>query len=370
MTRTLPLLSLLATGACGVLPAPGSSSSSDPIRLESDAFSATTNQSGKFQVQLDVPEDAVAFQITADSDVRPAFSSVVDPSGKTVLDSADWFDSPEQITLSFFAQRTTTALNWPIREIDGPLAPGLWTVHLVAIDGRYYASRSDVDVSTDLKFDPDLSTGHISVQVVWANGVDKEKGVAEAVEAATDRWAEIWGKQGIEMSYHYVTSNLDPRLKFTDTGAEGIRTVSEIKEPGELQLIIGDMVGNQQGTFGVSAGIPGTVEPSPSTYVVLAWMTHAGPDGKFDKDEIRLMGETMAHECAHYTGLFHPVESTYRFWDALDDTPECQNENSCDSQLGQNVMYPYPICTSQSCNPQGQLTDEQGRVMNQFVGAL
>src|SRR5262249_47793982 len=152
----------------------------------------------------------------------------------------------------------------------------------------------------------------------------------DAVEAATDRWAEIWAKAGIEVSYYYVKSTLDPRLRFYQTGDPAVTAVAEKKNPGDLELIIGDTVANQQNTFGVAAGIPGTVEPTPSTYVVLAWMTHAGPDGKFDPDEIRLMGETMAHECAHYTGLFHPVESTYNSWDALGDTPECNSAATCD----------------------------------------
>jgi len=360
----------LVLAGCDALPVGGNSQPS--VRLEGDSFSVTTDNDYRAQVQLDVPEDAVSFQITGDSNQYVGFESIQDPSGQTVLDSADWTRSDDQITLSFFPQRKTTAINWPVRGQDGPLTPGLWSVTLFTTDDAYYyKAHVDVDVSTELKYDPDLTRGHVSVQVVWADGVDQEPGVADAVEAATDRWAEIWGQQGIDVSYYYVTSKLDPRLRFFDDGDPEVTRIAEKKSPGDLQLIVGDMVGNQQNTFGIAAGIPGTVEPSPSTYVVLAWTTHAGKDRKFDQDEIRLMGETMAHECAHYTGLFHPVESSYDTWDALDDTPECKSAAACDSQLGQNVMYPYPICTGYSkCNPQGQLTGEQGQVMNQFVGAL
>ena len=50
-----------------------------------------------------------------------------------------------------------------------------------------------------------------------------------------------------------------------------------------------------------------------------------------------MFGETMAHEIGHYMGLYHPVEASYNYWDALEDTVECGTWNACETQLGQQL---------------------------------
>ena len=82
------------------------------------------------------------------------------------------------------------------------------------------------------------------------------------------------------------------------------------------------------------------------------------------------MGETMAHEVGHYTGLYHPVESNYRAWDALDDTPECTRRRDCEDALGDNLMFPYSICDATSCLVTDQLSADQEGVLQRYVAAL
>ena len=67
-------------------------------------------------------------------------------------------------------------------------------------------------------------------------------------------------------------------------------------------------------------------------------------------------------------GLFHPVETTYDLWDALDDTEKCTNENECEDDLGANLMFPWPVCDSSGCVSQNQLTPEQQGVMHRYSG--
>ncbi|MEQ1567669.1 MAG: hypothetical protein ABMA64_18655 [Myxococcota bacterium] len=342
-----------------------------PLRLEREKSTQTSNGSGRMKVEVEVPEGAVSFQVTGTSSLFVSFEEVVDPQGRSALDWTDWVYSDESITLSFYPLRNTTALNWPIRGKDGPLTPGTWTVWMATTNSSYqYVPDVKVDLTTELKFDPEPNEGHYSVQIVWADGVDDDQKVVNAVEAATERWAEVWAKSGLTLDVHYATSKLDPDLSFTYSGDPAVEKVADKKADGELQLIVGETVFGEDYIFGVSAGIPGTIEPTEHTFVVLSWLTHAGVDGKFDDDEIRLMGETMAHECGHYTGLFHPVEATYNAWDALADTDKCTRGSTCDDVLGSNVMYPYPLCTFVSCDPQGQMTEDQGEVMNNYVGAL
>jgi hypothetical protein len=48
-----------------------------------------------------------------------------------------------------------------------------------------------------------------------------------------------------------------------------------------------------------------------------------------DGDATRL-GRTLAHEIAHYLGLFHTSEADGSVFDALDDTPECRSDRDAD----------------------------------------
>jgi hypothetical protein len=351
-------------------PGPGPGGKPD-TRLDRDHWSDRTNGSGRLKIELDVPEDVVSFQITGDSDLFVSFDTIVDPKGKTVFDYQDWATSSESLTLAFVPQRRTTALDWPVRGKDGPLKPGVWEIWLATTNSSYYyIPNIDVDLVTELKYDADPTSGDVNVQIVFADGVDRNQEVVDAVEEATERWAEVWAKAGLTLHHTYTTSDLDPEFSFVYSGSDDVTRVAKEKSNGDLQLIVGEVIANDDYIFGLSAGIPGTVEATPNSFVLLSWLAHAGRDGEFDNDEIRLMGETMAHECGHYTGLFHPVEFGYDAWDALEDTEQCTRLSDCIDQLGSNLMFPAPICDFTSCDPQGAVTDEQAEVMNQYVGAL
>ena len=96
---------------------------------------------------------------------------------------------------------------------------------------------------------------------------------------------------------------------------------------------------------------------------------NAGFDGQFNPAEIQMFGETMAHEIGHYMGLYHPVEASYNYWDALEDTVECGTWNACETQLGNNLMFPYPICYG-ACELQTEITSDQMGVLHRYTGTL
>jgi len=208
------------------------------------------------------------------------------------------------------------------------------------------------------------------VKIVYADGVDDDPAVVEAVEGAVERWREVWAMYDLTLDESYVSSDLDPDLDFAYSGTNELLPVASLKDDGELLLVIGDRVQGESQTLGVAGGIPGTIEATANTYVVVSWLAHAGPNATFDDDEIRLMGETMAHETGHYQGLFHPVESSYKYWDALPDTPQCLAAAPCESQLGANLMFPYSICDVNDCLATDQLTADQQAVVQRYVGSL
>ena len=95
----------------------------------------------------------------------------------------------------------------------------------------------------------------------------------------------------------------------------------------------------------------------------------SGPyGGRFDDDEVVLLGDTLAHEAGHYLGLTHPVEDGFAQWDALADTEECSDQFECEDALADNNMYPYPICSRSACAPQDVLTDDQAAVLSRYTG--
>jgi hypothetical protein len=41
---------------------------------------------------------------------------------------------------------------------------------------------------------------------------------------------------------------------------------------------------------------------------------------------------------------------------------------TCENNLGDNLMYPYPICAGARCTRQDQLTEDQQGVAHRYLG--
>jgi len=339
--------------------------------LDRQASTVTTDSSGLSQVSIDVSADTQAFLLTAESNRYPTLERLLDPDGNVILDWQDWYDSPYSLTDAFYLEGKSMAFNWPVRESDGPLRPGTWIAEISTLDSSgYYQGGTDVDLTVMRKQDPDLSQGTVHVNVIWAQGVGGDTAVVSAVQSAVERWREIWAAAGVTLVEDYHDSDLDPNLSFASSGSADIEATAAAYDGRSLFLIVGESFDGDTSLYGIAGGIPGSIEPNRATYVALSWLSHAGTNGTFNDNEIRLMGETMAHECGHFMGLFHPVEDGYQYWDALDDTQECTTWQTCENQLGDNVMFPYPICDFSSCEPQGALTPQQAAVWGRYTGVL
>ncbi|MEQ1567191.1 MAG: hypothetical protein ABMA64_16240 [Myxococcota bacterium] len=368
-------LTWVLSSGCPSTPSPRPDRGDDdapPQMLESWSFTDRTSSAGTWEVRVDVPPDVTHFQVTARADGYVSMERLYDPDGVRVLRWQDWYWSPYSLTSAVFGFSRTTAFDWPVRDSDGPLEPGEWRmVWSVVDDDGYYVPNAPVDGWVALKRDDDAGEAQVSVRIVYADGVDADPAVVDAVEQAVERWREIWAMYGLSLDERYESSALDPHLPWTFTADDpAVEAVAEDKDPRELQLIVGEQVRQSNSLYGVAASIPGTIQATTATYVVLSWLTHAGVNAAFDEDEIRLMGETMAHEVGHYQGLFHPVEGGYEYWDALDDTVECLGPAACEDALGTNLMYPYSICGGGSCLATDQLTPDQVGVLQGYVGSL
>ncbi len=341
--------------------------------LDLERYETTSDGDGYFDVEVVVDSGVSAFQVTGISERYVSVEEVLDPSGQRVLYWEDLWNSTNALTDAVFGYGGTTAFNWPIRASDGPLEDGTWRVRMSLVDDRTrYVGNEAVEVSVATKTDDDFQDASVGVQIVWADGVDSDPEAVEAVEAAVARWKDVWGAQGLTLDETYVASTLDPNLNWVADyfGDAAVEAVAEGKAPGALQLIVGEQIRQSDFVYGIAAGIPGTIEVSPASYVVISLVVHAGTDGAFDDGEIGLMGETMAHEVGHYTGLYHPVEDGFESWDALSDTAQCTQRRDCEDELGTNLMFPYSICDQSGCVVTEDLTPGQSGVMQRYLGAL
>jgi len=222
-----------------------------------------------------------------------------------------------------------------------------------------------------VKEDNTLDDGTVHAQIFYAEGVGDDDGVVSATESAVDRWMEIWASYGLELEVDYYDISVDASLSTPGEGGDmSMLQTSENGSAHDVTVLVGETIDGSMEYYGIAGSIPGTLLATQRSGVVISWLANAGGDAAFDDEDIRLYGETLAHEVGHYMGLFHPVESDYSYWDALDDTTQCSSENNCDNQLGDNLMYPYPVCDWSACTPQDQLSNDQAGVKHRYTGTL
>lgn len=334
--------------------------------------SATSDREGYVDVKVDIAEGEL-FQVVV-SRTRGWLSTdyVLAPDGSAAFDWEDWYDGPRSLTDACFPTAFSTSVNWPVRAEDGPLTPGTWTVRVATLTGQLdYQPGADVDVAILRRYDDDLARGTLRAVVAYAGGLQDDAEVVRGTEAAVAHWTGIYAAQGITLVPTYTTLDADGNLPDTYEGLEEVAALgASLAEPAVI-LVVGDDIGGDRTLYGEAGGIPGPYTPAPSGAVFVGWLANAGADARFSDNDILLYGETMAHEVGHYLGLFHPVEADYASWDALGDTTECRSWGACDDGLGENLMYPYPVCTgmsSGSCSRQTLVTPAQAGVLNRWIG--
>lgn len=337
------------------------------------SFEATSDRDGYIEVPVVVDDDVDVFQVVVKRDQDYVSTDYIyGPDGDLVLDWEDWYDSSFSLTECFFPTEFATTANWPVRTQDGPLEKGTWTVAVSTLNQRYeYVGNKTVQVEVITRKDDDFGAGSLRALVAYATGVRDEPGVVDAVEASVEYWKELYAAIGVTLGAEYTDIEVDPELPDTYEGLDAIRELYAAQGERVILVVIGEDIGGDSSVYGEAGGIPGPYSAANHSAVEISWLAGAGRDGEFSNADVLLMGETMAHEVGHYVGLFHPVEDGYVYWDALEDTEECGSWTGCDEQLGENLMYPYPVCTgsaTSTCVRQGEITGDQSGVINRYVG--
>jgi len=232
-----------------------------------------------------------------------------------------------------------------------------------------YTSDVEVDLDVLLKQDPDLENGLLEVDLVYAGAAAEDTELERAIGEAIEVWTDLYDQIGIELSLTERTWEEAGGIAPPGFGSgELYEAISDSAPLGSVVVVVVDELEDAEGIYGVAGGIPGALVGSERSVVSVNAITNSGPDLVFSEEEERLLGETMAHEVLHYLGLFHPVEPDWALWDALADTPECDSQMPCEQALGENLMFPYPLCTPTGCTPQTLLTAQQGGTANRYTG--
>jgi hypothetical protein len=341
-----------------------------------EVCTAEATSDGDGVIEATVPIDGErAFLVTgvADESSTVAVASLFDPDDKKIVDWYDWVigdEADESLTYAFFVANDTV-FNWPIREVDGSPDSGVYTIELGTYDTAkepHVASGVPVALTLHKNHGSGYTGGTVHALIVYADGLGDDPVVTKGTEAAVEVWREVWAAFGITLDEEFVSSDIDPSLPWPGTGGPAMESAASQGDGTQVIVIVGDTIDGGLKYLGVSGNIPGTLVPTERTGTAVSWLANAGTDGEFDDVEIQIYGETLAHEVGHYVGLFHPVESTYDLWDALDDTEKCTNESQCEDDLGSNLMFPWPVCSFSGCVSQNQLTPEQQGVMHRYSG--
>ncbi|MFN7143525.1 MAG: hypothetical protein ACK4YP_07115 [Myxococcota bacterium] len=338
-----------------------------------DTFAAKSDRDGYLRIPVEVTAGVDVFQVVVKRDSgTAALEYLYAPDGELVLDWEDWYDSSFSLTEAFFPTEFASTTNWPVRAGDGPLTEGTWEVVVGTYDMRgYYSGGEDVTIEVLTRADPAFERGALRAVIAYAEGVREEDGVEDAVEAAVDYWVELYAEFGVVLEPEFTDIAVDPSLPDTYEGLEEIRRFHEDRDERSVLMIVGEDIAGDEFLYGEAGGIPGPYAAADHAAVEVSWLANAGPDGEFQEADILLFGETMAHEVGHYLGLFHPVEDGFEYWDALEDTADCTGYSRCESELGSNLMFPYPVCggiSTSSCLRQDEVTTGQAGVVQRWVG--
>lgn len=342
-------------------------------------------QTASLAVRTSPGDAAVAFTFEAEDPLRLAYTARVRGRGQgQVFAAEDWWERADNYTNAAFLDNTTV-FNWPVTRADPPLA----------VDSRYRATARFADepgrwlARAAVKQDQDLQHGTVYVRLVLDEQVANTPNWDEAIDRAVDLWQQdIFDDLGTTLILHTdkVVRPLRTAISAPGFGDQPLyRALSAERDVRWIDLVLVRAIEQGPGIFGVAGGIPGPIGSTGRSAVLISMEESAGADGLFQDFEVQILAETMAHEVGHYLGLFHPIElpsgDAISAWDALEDTHRCTTFVECIRTLGDNVMFPTPICIEPDpesvedgstagdlqCLRQTRLTPDQQGVIQRYV---
>jgi len=339
----------------------------DGMRYLSTRANSQRNGTARIEMEVVAGETSmlVTGQVPAGHQVH--VRSLTDPSGRVIFQAFDWTGTEYSKTNAGYVSDVVT-INWPVDGSDDDLDVGPYTFEFGVVDDNQNYASQPLFFDALLKPDDDRSAGKLAIDLVFVDGLEDNDDLRDAVDEAVETWAELYAAVGIELDveeYAFGEGSLEPPAFGDGDVYEEVAAATRFRA---VNVLIAPTIASYEDIFGIAGDIPGPLVATTRSGVLISYEKSAGADLEFEPLERRLLAETMAHEVGHYLGLFHPVETTWDTWDALDDTADCTSELACIGELSSNLMFPFPVCSGLSCTPQEDVTSAQAEVVHRYVG--
>ena len=372
---TLLLISLLAASALWACAAgDGDDDESGGTNPDTGASSftlaASVDSRGQALVSFSLPSDTTKFSVTAEvpsaNGVR--FTDLSDEDGTDYLGG-----SREEISLSTSELPYLNSANAPSRDVDPTVdASKRFTATAVASGVR---DGQTMTFSINAKSDTNFASGRMHVNVFYVGDVGQDATTKGAIQTAIQGFRNIFS-QSANITLDVSEIDVDGPIVLPlpiDGNSFYLSATRGAFSPAVNIFVGGDLEGSSGDLLGIAGGIPGPANPSPRSGVSISITTGAGPDGRYSDEDLRILGETLAHESGHFMGLFHPVDFSGDVVvdsDPLDDTPSCTVFLDCvsNANLAGNLMFATPVASgSGTFVEQNNLSSQQRGVLNRYI---
>lgn len=342
--------------------------------ITEDTRTLTTDSNGSVSTSFSLPAAATKFAIDAASAGRfLRFDQLQDSAGTNYL-------TPGGTLISFASEfiNDINNANVPSRSLDPNIDTSRTFTARVTVanneNGSNPISGTNVDLKIHSRADNDFSSGTVKVNVFYVGSVGQSAASKSAVDSGFVEFRRIYSNSGITLNVEQFDISGPNLVPDPLTGSTLYQSASSsASSPAVNIFIAGDVAGSENSILGIAGGLPCPAFPSVRSALVVSILTGAGGDGAYNSVELRLLGESLAHETGHYLGLFHPVEissGSVDEFDPLSDTPTCSSENDCvnNDTLAANLMFLQPVQnTNGDFIPQNLLTSQQTAVLNRNI---
>jgi hypothetical protein len=292
-------------------------------------------------VTLDVPPDAIGFDVVVTSAGALGIERIASPAGAVVHDR---FTPKNGGLANGEAVRGVASVSVPQNDLpESVLVPGGWKItfggqgtaaHARARiqttgDGRFHGGALDLHLYVPAGLTiSDPSPLHVVSAKTAAADVDVARRVDTFFSALHQSFAIDRGK----VVFHEAPSRF---VAVNDDATYYAGTAISTGQPEDYALHVlltndlyhGDYVG-------YSPGLPGTVSVTGTPYSGLVVALYDGGEGAIGD------GHSWLHEMGHFVGLFHTTEPDGTTFDPLSDTPKCPGTRTPSCADADNLMIP------------------------------
>lgn len=312
--------------------------------------SFVTDTGGSVPVPFEVPAESVSTLVYCGPygwDALATAETIQDPTGATIYDFEDETATPMRVG----THADLLPMLVPVSP-DLDIQAGTYTLGLYVQADAYPVTVSCGAVHRVQEVG-ETATVDVHVVFVGADAVVPDlnaHGAPDTLQPVLDSVAELWSAAGVEIgevTYEDFDGDVE-KYASVDGDQELGELLRTVGTPGERKItffFVQAMTDEDGATIlGLAGGPPGTAAvggTSKSGVVVGAADAVADPD---------LTARIMAHEGAHFVGLFHTTEKDGSKSDPISDTPACDisadadqsgklESDECGGKGAENLMW-------------------------------